>query len=183
MILKELSKIIIDAENGTLRFEDANNSLKDFGAVKFIYDQKNDAEICEAFVEACYSMADELKYEGIELDINKNKKSFGIFDTSAVELETLRKSDGLVNFLMEGTRNQIVVDTTRKNYVKISVGTQSGNGREWSVFDDDRYYHTIAYKFIRFAEKFNERVCESNNDKKALEIKNYMARKHSKPTM
>ena len=156
MIIKEISKIIIDAENGTLRFNDDINSLKDFGAVKFIYDQKNDASLCDAFLNACVRMIDELHYDGI-YPVLKSSLDDRMYH-HLVEYQELSQKNALIYFLKNGTKNQIIVEMNGISDVNFVVGKQLESGKEWTTFSDSKSGHTLTSRFVDFAIKYNNYV-------------------------
>lgn len=172
MVIKEISKIIIDAENGTLRFDDVFRSLRDCGAVKFIYDQKTDAELCIAFVQACERMIGELHYDGIYPVL---KQSVGDIYMDSKGYEQLKDKTALVDFLKGGTKNQLIIEMPRFKQVDFSLGEQKESGKEWVTFSDVNYGHTLTARFFDFAVKYNNFVDVSKKD---INSKN-----NDKPTM
>lgn len=163
MKLKDISSIIITAKDGVMHFEDDQKDLKYYG-VKCIYDQKNDAEICESICFAIERIVNELVSEGIIVNIPK----IGEMNTQSIEYKHLQKTNNLVKILKEGSTNSLIANSQ-------SITSQE-NGSYMLYTSNTKDFKTWSEKLIDFAYNLDiSRNLNSSND--ATEMMTYIRKR------
>ena len=108
---KEIQSIKILAETGALFFIGYDSTLKDTGGVRFVYDQKNDAELIRSLFATIDRKMHELFYDGI---IAKIDVPLGDPSDCKETLKKLEKSHVLVDLLKTSMDNK---NTLNINFV------------------------------------------------------------------
>lgn len=142
MKLKDVTSITITAKDGVMHFEDDQKDLKYYG-VKCVYDQKNDAELCDSICHAIERLVRELLAEGIVVDMPK----IGEIDKTSEEYKYLQTTNHLARILKAGSDNKLRV-TSR------SVSTEE-NGSNMVYSDNTSNLSTWAGKMLDFAYNLN----------------------------
>lgn len=148
---KELRKIIVKSQEGLMTFIDESGAMRDSGSVKFIYDQKNDAELVNDFYYAFKRKQQELVYDGVHA---KYTHKLGKIDKKSTEFERLKFTKGLIGLLKDerDKDNKLEIVFDGKNMYFIS----NENGSNMIYYDrvSDKNA-TIMTTLVNFTNAFN----------------------------
>lgn len=164
MVKKEIISITISGDTGALFFDGDDNTLRDTGGIKFIYDPKNDAELLRTLCFTVNRKMHELFYDGIlaKIDI-----PLGDIDIDSSDYKRLEKSHELVDVLSPGKSNRLDIRIEgKKSY--ISTNEDGSNFFYANCIDNPQ---TLMGRLIKFTNSMNvskKRSRQSNKIKKLI---------------